>query len=227
MKETEVLEVKTTFSNSWYILRKNGKNYLLDMTSGNYFNKEVFLIWLKKKKAHVLSSEEAEILVRAQVFTQNSPSKLIVFGVLGALYLVEKLQIHIPFSLRLVLLVLAPVLLFLFLRSRVVAEKKQFEQLLNKKIDYNELIQVTLYNKKEKASYAFRRIIGFVFLLLFAAFTALAFFLTGYFSLLFLYALFISLVFGPIYPCPVNDRCTAVDFVQMSRNGDSVKNMEL
>ncbi|MBP1045861.1 hypothetical protein I6N96_06175 [Enterococcus sp. BWM-S5] len=221
------MEIRTTFSNNWYILRKDGKSFLLDMTGNRYFNKSAFRLWLTKKKAYILAEEEADILVREKLFTQAPPSWWSMLAFFSLLYFLERIHVSTSFSLRLSLLILAPIALTIILGIRSKKEGQQIEQLLNKKIIYADYVQVAFNDRKEKIRYIFRRFLAFIIFILLTILTGFAFFITGFATLLAFYAVLSTLPFGTIVPCPANDRCKNIDFIQVNEIVDEVKSIDL
>ncbi len=202
------MDIRSTSTQSNYVIECNRKFYLINLNDGKLLNKLSFFLWFKPQKALVLTNNEYNRLKNSGLFKGGVP----IFLTLGLALIIltmfgdtlKILSFSLNKSMMLLIGIIILCLLFWIIKRKAVKDKETIEKLLNRKLIFEKKISLIFKTQKEKIIYNIRMILGFFVCLAFVIIGMIVFFYTGLFVGLLIYVICVVSIFGTSIPIPNN-----------------------
>lgn len=200
--------IKSSSTQSKYVVQQENDIFLIDLNTGNYFNKELFLLWLKPKKAIFLSKEDLYAIEKSNAFKSGTP---IVF-IVGIAFLIitlignflSSLTLDVSILFTVILTLLGPILVGVFIKKNSVKDKVNIEQALKREISEYTYVQINFNKKASRVKYIIRIIFAFICIIGLILVGAIMFISTGLVMALIVYLVGLYALMGTSYIFPTS-----------------------
>lgn len=195
------MNIKSTSTQSNYIIEGDRNFYLINLNNGKLLNKLSFFLWLKPQKALILSNKEYNLLNSSGLFNSGAP---IYFSLGLALIILKTLSFSLNKLMLILIAIIIPCLLLWIIKIKAVKDKEKIEILLNRKLIFEKKILLIFKTQKEKIFYNIRMFLGFFVCLMLVIIGMVVFIYTGLFVSLLVYVIGVAALFGTSIPIPNN-----------------------